>query len=324
MDPQRRAQLLAVKLAALAGVPMEEAGDGGGFGGGSALVRDGVAWVLLDRPREFGLGAALAWMVRNGAVQLTVLADEHTGALARQAAGFSIPIEVRHVEGRDSVPAVAEPLPVAPEVPPAHRAFEADIRAAGADPIVEHGVLLGEVAGLEVCRVVDDPHTGAVRLEVGTGAHDREMFQMLHGDRPTMESLADVVRTVAGHRSPGAPRHPLNLLAQERLMRARLIESPAMIHATSIVPAAPPVPRPNLKDPTPCVAIAQIGGRPVAVVCSVGVNLEVVPFAVDTCTALGLDDCQVVVPSRDVVEVQQRIASLASRPISVVGVDAVA
>ena len=324
MDPQQRARLLATKLAVLAGVPSEFAGDGGGFGGGSALVYDGRAHVLLDQPGERGLGAALAWAVRNGAVELTVYAEELTGMLARRAEGFSIPIAVRHVTGRDTVPAVAEPLPVPAQVPAAHLAFEADMRAAGALPIIEHGVLAGEVAGLEVCRVVNDPHTGAVRLEVGTGAHDREMFQMLHGDRPTVEALADVVRTVAQHRAPGAARHPLNLLAQERLLRALLIDQPDLIHASSVVPAAPPVPRANLKDPTPCVAVAQIGGRPVAVVCSVGVDLEVVPFAVDTCTALGLGDCHVVVPTRDAVELQRRIAALATNRISVVGIEPVA
>lgn len=322
MDDQRRAQLLAAKLAGITGMP--SVGDGGGFGGGAAALYDGRAHVLLDRPAALGLGAALAWAVRNGAVELTVYAEQLAGTLARRAAGFTFPVEVRLVDGRDTLPAVPEPLPTPPVAPVAHLAFEADIAAAGAQPIIEHAVLTGEVAGLEVCRVVDDPHTGAVRLEVGTGAHDREMFQMLHGDRPTVEALADVVRTVAGHRSPGTPRHPLNLLAQERLLRARLAEHPELIAATVVTPAPPPVPRANVKDPTPCVAIATIDGRRVAVVCSVGVDLEVVPYAVDACAALGLDEGVVVVPARDAVQVQQRLAALARARISVVGVEAVA
>ncbi len=59
--------------------------------------------------------------------------------------------------------------------------------------------------GLEVCRVVDDPATGAVRLEVGVGAHDREAFAIMHGDVPTVEALAGVVRAVAEHRRTGPP-----------------------------------------------------------------------------------------------------------------------
>jgi hypothetical protein len=323
MDPQRRAQLLAVKLAALAGAP--GAPDGGGVGGGAALVHEGCAWVLLDQPAAGrGLGAALAWALRQEATSLVVLAEAGTGVLARRAAGFTFPIEVRHVEGRDSLPAVAEPLPVCADVPAAHRVFEADIRAGGAEPVVEHGVLGGEVSGLEVCRVVTDPHTGAERLDVGIGADDREMFQVLHGDKPTVEALTEVVRFVGAQRWPGAPRHPLNLLAQERMMRCSLVADPSLIGASSVVPAPPPVPRANLKDAVPCVASAVIDGRTVAVVCSVGVDLDVVPFAVDACALLGVGECRIVVPVRDALAVQHRLAALARPRITVVGIGAVA
>ena len=91
---------------------------------------------------------------------------------------------------------------------PAHLELVPVIEAGGATPLVEHGVVIGEVRGLEVCRVVDDPHTGAVRLEVGVGAHDREAFAIIHGDVPTVEALAGVVAAVAEHRSPDAPPAP--------------------------------------------------------------------------------------------------------------------
>ena len=73
-------------------------------------------------------------------------------------------------------------------------------------PNVEHGVVTGEVRGLEVCRVVDDPHTGAVRLEVGVGAHDREAFTIMHGDVPTVDALAGVV--ARRRRAPPARPRP--------------------------------------------------------------------------------------------------------------------
>ena len=113
---------------------------------------------------------------------------------------------------------------------------------AGAVPVVEHGVVSGEVRGLEVCRVVDDPQTGAVRLEVGVGAHDREAFAIVHGDVPTVEALAGVVDAVKAHRSPGTP-HPLNRLAPERLLRWRLEQEPSLVGLASVTPTQPPVPR---------------------------------------------------------------------------------
>lgn len=323
MDPQRRAGLLNVKLAALAGV--EAPAEPADFGAGAALLHGGRAWVLLEPCDGSGLGAALAWALRRGASALTVAAASGTGVLARRAAGFAFPIDVRVVDGRRLVPAKVEPLPLAPSVDGGALAFVDTIRAAGAEPVVEHGVLAGEVLGLEVCRVVVDPfHDGEWRLEVGIGAHDREVFQMLHGDRPTVEALADVVESVAAHRRPGAGRHPFNLLAQERLLRARLVAEPELVGASMVAAAPPPSPRPNLKDAVPCVALAEIGGRSVTAVCSVGVDLELVPFAVDARAALGTADAIVVVPVRDALDIQQRLAACAAPPISVVGVDPVA
>lgn len=327
MNPQtRRSQLNVIKLRALVRdhLGLDEivpTADDDGFGGGAALLRDGFAWVLLDERPERGLGAALAWAVRRNAAELNILADLGTGTLARRSQGFAAPINVWHVEGRTLLPAVAEPLPVAPPVPAEHLLWTDVIADGGATPVIEHGVLAGEVQGLEVCRVVTDAYTGEVRLEVGVGAHDREAFQMLHGNRPTTDALADVVQAVRTHRQLGAPRHPLNLLAQERALRTRLVAEPQLIGAEHVVAVAPPIPRPNLKDPVPCVATATVDGRLVAVVCSSGVDLDLVPFAIDACRALGTEDCLVVLPARDAIDVQRRLAQLAAAPITVVTVD---
>lgn len=324
-QPSRRLQLNAIKLRALVrehlGVDdVTLPADAGEFGGGAALLVDGTAWVLLDERPERGLGAALAWALRREAGELHVLADTGTGILARRAVGFAYPISVWHVEGRGLLPAVAEPLPVAPPVPAEHEIWADVMIKGGALPVIEHGVLSGEVEGLEVCRVVTDAYTDEVRLEVGVGAHDREAFQMLHGNRPTTEALADVVTSVSTHRQVGAPRHPLNMLAQERALRTRLVAEPQLIGATSVVAVAPPIPRPNVKDPIPCVARATIDGRSVAVVFSSGVDLDLVPYTIDVRVALEATECCVVLPSRDALDVQRRIAALASPPLTVLTV----
>ena len=326
-DPARLAQLNALKLAVLVrehvgGEPVLVSSD---YAGGAALRHGDEAWVLLaDRPAR-GLGAALAWALRQGASQLHIVAESGTGTLARRAAGLALPVTVWHAEGRVLLPAVAEPLPSPGEVPATHRPFAADIAGAGAVARVEHGVLFGEVDGLEVCRVVDDPYTGAVRLEVGVGAHDREAFQMLHGDRPTADALADVVRAVADHRSSSSGArgngHPLSRLAKERALRARLVEHPAVVGATEVVPVEPPIPRVNVKDPEPCVAIAQIDGRPVLLVCTAGVDLDVVPYAIDARLAHGITECLLVMPSRDALGVQRLLAAATLPPLVIVPVD---
>ena len=87
--------------------------------------------------------------------------------------------------------------------------------------------------------------------------------------------------------------------------------------AERVVAVAPPVPRPNLKDPVPCVAVATVGGKDVTVVCSAGVDLDAVPFAVDARAATGSGECRLVVPERDAVALQRDLAALASPPVEV-------
>jgi hypothetical protein len=320
----RRAALIGVKLAALVREHGGDPTDVAGFGGGAGAMVGGAAWVLLDDRPDDRLGAALAWAVRHDATSVHVLADRGTGQLARRAAAFTMPIEVSHVEGRALVPAILEPLPAATDAAEVHRSFRADIVAAGADPGEEHGIVFGEVRGLEVCRVVDDPDTGAARLEVGVGAHDREIFQMLHGDRPTIDALADVVSSVSELRAPGMPPHPLNRLGASRALRATLIERPHLIGASAVRAAAPPLPRPNLKDELPCVAIADIDGTATLVVCTSGVDLEVVPFTVDAIAAhhpLSERGCLIVAPARDVIDIQRRLAALVTVPTRFVALE---
>lgn len=184
-------------------------------------------------------------------------------------------------------------------------------------------MLVGEVRGLEVCRVVDDPIVDSTRLEVGVGAHDREAFQMLHGDVPTSESLARIVESVAEHRRVGAPQHPLNRLAAERFVRWRLVDDPSLAGMAAVVPVPPPVPRANLKDPVPCVAVgSDADGTRSVIVCSSGVDLDLVPFAADARLAVGDDlELRIALPSRDLVRATEQLAASLHRPPTFVTVD---
>ena len=330
MSDERRAQLRGLKLQALVRehVGREISPEPGSFPPGAALIESGIAWVLLEDEPERGLGAAVAWAHRQQVDELNVLAGRGTGLLARRAGGFTMPIAVWHVDERTLLPAVAEPLPVPPPASAAHLALVATIEAGGAVPVVEHGVVIGEVRGLEVCRVVDDAHTGAVRLEVGVGAHDREAFAIVHGDVPTVDALAGVVRAVMAHRGPDAPQHPLNRLAPERLLRWTLEQHPAEIGLASLTATQPPVPRPSVKDRVPCSAIGRReDGSGVIVVCSVGVDLDLVPYAIDArLAALHAErdepgvagEVWLVTPRRDLVPVTAELAALTDQPLSLV------
>jgi hypothetical protein len=284
-DTERHGRLLGVALVA---VVRDHLGEGGTVGPpaqfprGAALVHGADAWVLLDEDAERRLGSALAWALRAGTRTLNVVARDGTGVLARRAQELAFPTTVWALDGRSITRAAAQPLAPAEPPPAAHLALVDLIEQAGAEPAIEHGILTGEVRGLEVCRVVDDRHSGAVRLEVGVGAHDREAFTMIYGDVPGLPALRGVVDAVLEHRVPGSVRHPLSRLAPERLLRWRLLQDPSPLGAAELAPAEPPLPRRKLNEVVACTATGTgIDGRPIVAVCSSGVDLEVIPYAVD-------------------------------------------
>jgi hypothetical protein len=336
-DTDRRSRLLGVKLRALVAAHRGAGSldvEPGSFPRGAALVVDDAAWVLVDGPAAGSLGGALAWAIRNGATSLDLVAEADTGLLARRARRLSFPVRVWFAEERTLLPAVPEPL--APPPPPSseHLELVAVIHEAGATPNVEHAVVFGEVRGLEVCRVVDQPTMGhiaeldvetaafaasgaveGVQLEVGVGVNDREAFRLLHGDIPTPEALAVVVDAVARHRSAEAPQHPLNRLGQERYLRWELEQDPTRIGMVSVVPAEPPLPRPNLKDPVPCVAIGVApDGTSRVVVCSVGVDVDLVGFVADV-QAMSDDPVVVALRERDAVPITHELLATLATPV---------
>lgn len=350
---ERRSQLFGVKLRALVG---EHLGTPDAVASieptplpaGAAVVVDDRAWVLVDGVADRSLGSAMAWAMRSGARGLELIADHDTGLLARRAASFAIPTSVWFAQDRTLLPAVAESLPDIASPAAAHLALVDMIEAAGATPNVEHGVVTGEVRGLEVCRVVDQPTLGrltdehgtplaagvgpveadgdgGVILEVGVGANDREAFQLLHGHIPKVDALADVVRSVGVHRAPGAAPHPLNRMAPERALRADAIDDPAALGLSALEPSAPPVPRPSMKDVAPCVAAGRrLDGDDVTVVFSSGVDLELAPFVADANEMRRRDlgaapPVLIVLPERDQLPIARSLLDLLDHPVSIVG-----
>jgi hypothetical protein len=274
------------------------------------------AWVMLDtRDRDPAtlLGAVLAWALRAKVAQLSIVIDTASATLARRAAQFDIKISTYLRDGRSLRLLEPEALTPPPAPDPGHLDFADLITDAGADLTVHHGVVTGEVRGLEVCRVVNDP-LGAARLEVGVGANDRLAFSMLYEGEPAEVSLRRVVGEVEAHRSIGAGRHPLNQLAKERFLRWHLEQFPELLGLDHLVATAGPLPRAGLAIATPCAAVGQDqAGRGVVVVCSVGIDLDLVPYATDVrlshAESTQTKRLILVVPSRDLIPLQVDLAA---------------
>ncbi|MFZ9785831.1 MAG: hypothetical protein ACO3DV_05195 [Ilumatobacteraceae bacterium] len=331
-----------LRLRAIVDAQRGGAGAGGAIGGRSdvevsefgqavGLVVDDCAWVLVTGKYERSLGPALMWALRKNATSLKLLLSERAGELARIATHFDFAIEVFELDtagvARVAVPKDATKI----EVSVADEMFAEFIKSAGAEVVREHGVISGEVCGLEVCRVVratsasDLDGAGESELEIGVGAHDRETFKLLHGRTATVESLRKVIAEVAARRAVGAQVHPLNQLARERMLRHYVCLSPQLVGAKSLQPAQPPIARTNLKDVVPCCAVGvSLTGEKMVVIFNVGVDPDVVSFGADARGQINASaDLVFAMPTRDIVPAVEQIAQMLRRPARFVGVDVI-
>jgi hypothetical protein len=326
VEADRHQQLNAAKFRALLkasrGLDLVDVVADPHFNRGVAFSFNGSAWIYITDEPSRALGACLAWVESKlaDAREVNIIVDQDAGIVARRARKFNRRINVFVVDDREIKEAPPLEFPVPVEAKGSHLELRSLIEEGGAQVVVEHGVVVGEVYGLEVCRVLDDG--ASPRLEVGVGTHDREAFGLLHGHLPTVDAVRQHVSAVRPHRESPIGTHPLNRLAASRLIRARVIASPELVGAEFLEVAEPPVPRTNLKDEVPCVAKGRaISGRRLVVVFAHGIDLEVVPFAVDAREWIQPDaELVIVVPKRDLHTLTEKIASSVLGGCSVVGV----
>ena len=161
LDADRIRALHAAKLRALAssmlGAELTEV-SGTDDGAVAVVAGDASAVVCLAQERaERALGGALALAERTGCEGVHVFAEHHSAVLARRAACFVPGPTVWQITGSSATAAETAPRPVEP-APPRVPELIALLGAAGVDVVVEHGVITGEVEGLEIARIVVARH----------------------------------------------------------------------------------------------------------------------------------------------------------------------
>lgn len=317
----RRAGLLAAKLRALVtdGWP-EAAHQPRPFPAGAAVVDGPTGWALVDEqtvdadpmdtsddaaPRlpHGWLGGTVVWASRQGVTELHVIADTMAPTDAARASVLARPPVLWRSVGRSLQRVVATDRPVVEPVDRRLLSLIPVIEAAGADAVVEHGVLRGEVLGLEVARAEFDADGGEPRLVVGVGRHDQLAQAMMHGTADVEAALADAVGAVSGWRRADAAPHPANQLARSRWLRWVLIRRPDLVGASSLAPLAGIEP-PRLKVPAPAMMLGEaVDGSPMVVAASVGIDLDapIVAAVIGREVADGPASVVVVVPEGDAV-----------------------
>jgi hypothetical protein len=331
LDEDTRRRLLAAKALGIArSLGMVPAGEPQPLLGGAAtLLEDGSGLVLVQRDADRALGAALAWSVRHGATATTCVVDvgvdglpqrHAAGLVAAKAAALASPPAVLAVVGSTVEPVQPAPLPApGPHQPAEAASFRLEDAAAARADVVVHqdGSLTFEVLGLEVARVAADG-----TMAVGAGKHDREATSELYGDQPPREALVRAAEVVRQERTPQAAPGPANLLQRERWLRQALVEGPGLPPSAGVagplVAVSDPEPPVDLRRPRPAGATAEEGR--VLVVCSAGVDLDLVPTAawLRAWAAPAAERVVLVVPTGDDQPILHDLAPLLPVPAAVV------
>ncbi len=271
-------------------------GEAVSFGAGAALVHDADAWVYIPNAPRGSLGAAVTWAIAQGANQVQFLVDGAATNEAFSAQGFSEPApQVWSVTGRSISMAsaqtpVVEPAPACPEQ-------MAVLREAGLDVVIDHGVWIGELNGLELARV--GHRDGVCSIDIGVGAYDQFASSALAGDRDPAEALATVVDMVSPHRVPGAAPHPMGRLVRSRWLRAQAVRAPDQFGLDRLDPIPLLEPRPGLMESQPAAALGHRGDETVLAVFSVGLDLGVAETAAGLVAMHQPASAIIAMPQRD-------------------------
>lgn len=327
IEPDRHAALLASRLRALASSKWTVGGQArsSGFPNGSSLVDpdSGRAWVLVGEDGDRRLGGAMAVALRAQCPELHVIAEgaAAAGILARRADEFRRPPVVWIATGGALEPAVAAPPAVERAPAPEAELYRPVLEAAGLEPVVEGGSLIGELRGLEVARVVVGPD-GSAHLEAGVGRFDREVGAMMFAELTETDSVVRAVEIVARYRSASAGRHPLNHLVGERWLRSMVVAQPGLVGAVSLRPVGSALARRNLTEAGIASAVGtDTDGNAVVVACSTGVYLDLVPAAADDrLSAAPGARLVLALPEVDAVPLTRELAALLAEPAEVLPV----
>jgi hypothetical protein len=296
------------------------------LGSTASGVRDRTSYVLQENVTPSSFAAALVHASREQADRLVLYADEGAPLAARLEQWFrpagepsnTPSVEAREVEGATSEPAVPELMPVVLPGPVDAERLVDRLRGAGLEVVLEQGEWRGELLGLEVARIVRWPietgGDGELHIEAGVGRFDRDAAAAMHQGESLDEGLERAIRIVSEHRYPGAPIHPLSVLARSRWMRSVAMAAPEMVGATELRPLESTFAADSVREERPAAALGRTStGTPFLVVFGAGSSLDLVPVATDTREQhLPGAPLRVVLPPRDHLPVADELVTWAT------------
>lgn len=326
IGPEQRKALYRAKLTSLARLhfsdldPEADATSITGFGAGAAL-RNGDRGVLLidgdDAATSLGHGLASFGDDPPSSIDLLIDApDDAARVVVRRAGAFAAISSVATIDGEDLTPARATDATVPSADVPFDDPHVQMMLEHGLEVLVESGAVIGELFGVEVARIAFGPD-GEPRLDVGVGVYDQDAFAMMNHGVDPRDALTRVSDEVRLHRHPDAEPHPLNRLARERWIRSLICASPGAAGFDRLTAVPSIIPRVGIKETRPAVAIGTDADAVLTgLLCSVGVDLDLVPTAADVIHHYAVERIVLAMPSRDRYAVTDRLAAMLQVPVT--------
>lgn len=254
------------------------------------VKKDNQIWILCEQPDGSCLLSSVALAQKQKAEQIYIFVSSPTTSLARWASYFvSLKIQIWYFDKTSAQ--VLLPTDLEPPAPLVFdpNGFVEEIEKAGARSLIQDGILIADVKGLEVARVVQDPDL-QFRLRVGVGRNDRQGHAIMNPDAKTSDLLPRVVKEILTYRKPGIPLRKENTLCSQNWLRHIVINNPSLIGASSLSPSFIPgyLVGPNSTSPAVAGGFDK-DGSPIGAIFYVGIDPQIILSAIDVRISLARD-----------------------------------
>lgn len=292
MDQSHLIELKRAKLIAIASKYFE-LDDSYPIGQSQSCVgvkKDNQIWILCEEPNGSCLISSIALAQKQKADQIYLFVPSPATSLARWASHFaSLKIQIWQFSKTS-----CEIVPPTELEYPAPLVFDPDvfieaIEKTGAVGLVQDGILIADVKGLEVARVIQGPDL-QFHLMVGVGRNDRDAHAIMNPDSDPVDLLSKVVKEVLVYRKPDISLRLENTLCGQNWLRYVVLNDPSLIGASTLSPSFIPGQQigPSSSGPALAGGFDQ-KGAPMGAIFSVGIDPQIILSAIDARITLARD-----------------------------------
>ncbi|MEE2682544.1 MAG: hypothetical protein VYD77_01255 [Actinomycetota bacterium] len=253
---------------------------------------------FLYAPDERVSPLVIALATETDELQTNLVVDKREAVLLQQTHGLSAEITLWIVDNDRVVQHPDSVIDERREINVLSEDFKELLKASGCDVVQEHGVLKGEIKGLEVARVVINDE-GQQVLRVGVGAYDQEAHKIFDSQQTPEEKLFRIVSQVMEYRNQKSEPHPLNRAARAKWMIAEIIATSENFDLEEVQPLSMLEEIDTVTESHPAAAIGRTGAGSVLIVASSGIDLQTIPVAAGLLVSTGAEEIWIALSPKD-------------------------